>query len=632
MSKHYLQLILLFLAFWSYGLRAEAQSVELSSFIFPDTAAINEQIDAATQIASKYPDSAKAMFSLAAAQSRSSYKQGAQTALYRLAALYYREGNYGTALHYFAETIKKCDPLKDSVMLIRTYNNVANIFIKQLKLERAMEASNTATTYGTASPKDLAMTYCNMGTVLKMLSQPERAQYYYDKALPIAIQTHDTTSWCGILMNKGMCFNDEKQYDKSAFFLDSAIVLARQQHLYKEWAIAAVAISNLHLAKSEPRKALLALQSPLSWENKNTLSSKEKNMLLIQAGTVHLKLNQYTLAERYLKQALNTTQENQYHYMMTVSKLHELSAAIQDYSRAYAYLKELYVFQDSLGNKEVAMQVNELETKYRSAEKDKTIAENQLRMSVQENRLARQRNWIGGVVSGSLLLLMLLSWRYSHVRQKHKRLESQMEIEQLKAAMEGEQKERARIASELHDGIVAELTAIKMNLEASSNRLLSLPDSYQQNLKELSTVINDVRNTAHNLMPEILLRHGLAEALGLLCESIVKTGRLSIDYQQYGDYTALDMDTRQQIYRIAQELLHNIIKHARAQHALLQASCHKGLLTINLEDDGIGMDRQKNDGNMGIASIEQRVSRLKGKIEWTTTKEGGTQVYLEFDV
>src|SRR5690606_4020840 len=99
-------------------------------------------------------------------------------------------------------------------------------------------------------------------------------------------------------------------------------------------------------------------------------------------------------------------------------------------------------------------------------------------------------------------------------------------------------------------------------------------------LKELSTVINEVRNTAHNLMPEILLKHGLAEAVGLLCETLEKTGRLKMDYQHYGDFKAVSQPMRQSVYRIIQELLHNIIKHAKANKALLQLSSNDGLLTI----------------------------------------------------
>lgn len=331
------------------------------------------------------------------------------------------------------------------------------------------------------------------------------------------------------------------------------------------------------------------MDQALLWYDSSVLHARERNMLLIQAGKVYAALSRFELAIGYLQQALYSVHGDTYHELVILEALSDLYESNGDYRAALHCLRSLYALQDSLGSVEVSSKVNELETQYRTAQKDKTIAEGQLKIQAQELRLNRQRNWVGAAISGLLLLLLLASWRYTHMRQKNRRLQSQMEVEQLKSEMAGEQKERARIASELHDGIVAELTAIKMNLEVSGNRLPEAPLAYRTHLKELSTVINEVRNTAHNLMPEILLKHGLAEAVGLLCDTLEKTGRLKWITSTMGILPLFPQSMRQSVYRIIQELLHNIIKHAQASKALLQLSSNDGLLTIELEDDGVGM-------------------------------------------
>ena len=105
-----------------------------------------------------------------------------------------------------------------------------------------------------------------------------------------------------------------------------------------------------------------------------------------------------------------------------------------------------------------------------------------------------------------------------------------------------------------------------------------------------------------------------------------------MDYQHYGDFTTISQSMRQSVYRIIQELLHNIVKHARASKALLQLSSNDGLLTVELEDDGVGM-KGRSGGSMGLSNIERRVQALRGRVAWSSPEAGsGTQVHLEFEL
>ena len=611
-----------------------AQWPELGSFFTTDTASINAKGRLAERIKADYPDSAKAIYKTIWQQSlNAGYSRGARKALFALGVLAIQNSEYEMSNAYFKQSVPYYDTQKDKETLTLIYNKIGNNFSKRLKLPEAMDAYTIALRYALPSSLGLASTYTNMGDVLQGLDQNDKAQAYFDKALPIFLQENDTLDWCGVLINKGMCYNSEKQYSLGTLFLDSAMHIARKHRLYRVEVTAAINLMLLYEKTGQKYKALSVLEQTLPLTGQPVLQSRERNFLLIQAGSIYIAIKQYETAKRYLHTALASIKGDTYNYLNIVYLLSQLYAEEGHYEKAYNFRIRYDSLQDSLGNNKVAMDINELETKYRTAQKDKVITESKLRISEQDKRLANKTNWILGIVAGSLLVIMLLSWRYLYLRQKNKRLQSQQAIEHLKAEMEGEQKERSRIATELHDGIVSELTAIKMNLDAATQSEASAQE-YQRQLNELGNVINDVRNTAHNLMPEILLRHGLAESVGLLCETLQKTGRLDVEYQQYGDFSQLDMAFRKTVYHIIQELLHNIIKHARATHALVQLSSYNGLFTANIEDNGIGMDRQrKNQDSMGLMSIERRVKQLNGKVEWTHAASGkGTNVYLEFEV
>lgn len=626
-----MRLFLLF-ATWMFCAFASAQVPEGVSMSNIDTAAIQRKIVYGRAIGEEKPDSAKLLFTEAYRLSRRIlYKPGAKWALLYLGHLHNRENQYDSARQYYFLALAYAER-EDSLLIARIFKNIGQTYSIGLRPDLAVAAYMKAVAYGSTEQSYLAGIYCDLGNAFNFLSDDTRALRYYNQSLSLARQFDDTSTWCGILMNTGNVYSRLGQMDSALFFLDSAFRMSKRYHLVREFATTAVNLSALYLELSRKTEALEVISQAMPFLDSTVLHARERNMLFFQGGKVYAALGQYNIAIDYLQRAQEYVQGDAYLEMHILNTLSEVYAAKGDYHAALVNMRYLYAMQDSLGTVQMAAKAHELETRYRTAEKDKAIAEGLVRIQAQELRLHRQRNWVGGAIGGSMLLLLLASWRYTHMRQKHRRLQSQMEVEQLKAEMVGEEKERARIASELHDGIVAELTAIKMNLEVAGRRLPEAPLAYREHLRKLSAVINEIRNTAHNLMPEILLRHGLAEAVGLLCETIGKTGRLNIEYQHYGDFRAISQPMRQSVYRILQELLHNIIKHAKASRALLQLSCNDGLLAVELEDNGVGMKEQRGV-SMGVTSIERRVQEWKGSVAWSAPDSGsGTQVHLEFEL
>lgn len=206
------------------------------------------------------------------------------------------------------------------------------------------------------------------------------------------------------------------------------------------------------------------------------------------------------------------------------------------------------------------------------------------------------------------------------------------EMHLLQALMEGEEKERSRIASDLHDGISGMIAAAKMHFTTLSSNIGHIVENkaYQQGMDLLEHASVQVRRTSHNLMPEVLLERGLAKALERYCTS-VNNDSLQLVFLSVGSIQRYPAGFELALYRIAQELIGNIIRHSQATQALVQLSQQGNILHLSIEDNGIGFAFNNLIEGTGLASIKRRVAALQGNMEIDSSPGKGTQVYIEFD-
>jgi signal transduction histidine kinase len=213
-------------------------------------------------------------------------------------------------------------------------------------------------------------------------------------------------------------------------------------------------------------------------------------------------------------------------------------------------------------------------------------------------------------------------------------MKSTRQIDELKAALEGEEKERKRIAKELHDGTGSLLAAAIHNLQAHAQEQI-LPQqskTYPKAMELIKEINTEVRRSAYNLMPDILLKNSLEDAVYLFCSYMKQNTGLAITVQTRGDFDGLNVQFKLSLYRIIQELIQNIIKHSKATSAFVQLQRINNLLTITVEDKGQGFDTEKGAKGLGLNSIEDRVNAFNGKISILSNKNKGTSVYIEFEL
>ena len=358
-------------------------------------------------------------------------------------------------------------------------------------------------------------------------------------------------------------------------------------------------------------------------------------------GLAYLQLKDYNKAEQYFLSSLAiaekfTMQADIVQLQKWLGDLHEEKG---DYKKALYFQKQYQEMHEQLYTTARAQIVNDLEVKYRTAQKDKEITSNKLLITQQKSRIWKKNLLIASISTGGLAIIVLaiLFYNYRHRLQKKKlqMLQQEQELSMMQSMIEGEERERNRMARELHDGIGGMLSATRMYFEKlpDTHPTLTLADDYTEAIQLLDETLSEIRKSAHNLLPELVLRHGLPEAVRLYCNKVSRGKNTAVDFQYYGHLDTDNNSFHLSVYRIIQELLQNIFKHAKATEAIVQLSADSDVLSVTVEDNGIGMvEGIIPDHGFGLLSIRNRIKSLGGRFNINSVEGKGTYIYLEFDL
>ena len=214
------------------------------------------------------------------------------------------------------------------------------------------------------------------------------------------------------------------------------------------------------------------------------------------------------------------------------------------------------------------------------------------------------------------------------------------EYENVNAMLEGQESERMRLARELHDGIGPILSTIKLHLDAVSSELKEIPGGTINKLEAmnelLKEVTDDLRNISHSLMPGALVDLGLVAALSNLCQKANASERVTVNFYHTGLQERLDENLELGIFRITQELLHNVFKHAKAKVINIQLIRHPESILLMVEDDGIGFDKvnldELTENGIGLRNILTRTKALEGRFSIDTYEGEGVLATIEIPI
>lgn len=217
-------------------------------------------------------------------------------------------------------------------------------------------------------------------------------------------------------------------------------------------------------------------------------------------------------------------------------------------------------------------------------------------------------------------------------------MEAGYQKELLKASLQSQEKERRRIARDLHDEVGGMLAATKLSLTMMLRKLDSNSPETEFGLETkdmIDEAINYIRRISKDLLPATLEEFGLEDAIKEIVSKANQPEIMEVVFRYKGNKRELDKERALSIYRVVQELLNNAIKHSEASRIDISMYCNTDLLNLIVKDNGVGFSANNiqnkpivNKG-IGMKNIESRLSTINGKIEYISVPDNGTEARIE---
>lgn len=512
------------------------------------------------------------------------------------AVKYYEEGK-----NYFAaKGNDSLDAIGDDILQV-LYTEMKQYAKSREHGERAVAKMRTFN-----MPVQLGITLNNLGYNYADMRLYDLAEKAYKEALTIGKQTNNVNMELIQYLNLGDIQVQTEQYDKLDFYFGKALRLADKLELHEDKALALEGLSYHYKYRKEYTKAKELAEQALAL-------TKQYNLRRIRKGIL--------------------------------TQLSQLAYCMQEPRLGNHYNIQATQLEDSLLNEEIIKNTQELEARYESGRKEAQIKTLQQQKELQLLSIKNKNMLITTlailiVSAGIVGLLLYRSYRHRRKLQQSRihELETEKQLAATEAVLKGEEQERARMAKDLHDGLGGMLSGLKYSLNSVRGNLIMTSDNavaFERSLDMLDTSIGEMRRIAHNMLPEALITFGLDNALNGFCLDISNSKAITVHYQSVGmEAFQLEQSKAITVYRIVQELLSNILKHAGAQRVIVQLIKTKEHLDITVEDDGAGFNLEniQNSRGIGWRNIQNRVELLNGKVDIDTAPGRGTSVQIQIQL
>lgn len=243
-----------------------------------------------------------------------------------------------------------------------------------------------------------------------------------------------------------------------------------------------------------------------------------------------------------------------------------------------------------------------------------------------EARIQRTFLYIGAITLAALLLVFT-SGLFINIRER--RLADAKLKRLTQRVFDAQEEERSRVARELHDGISQILVGVRYALDAAKRRLsmgdARASENLDRGIKHLSGAIQEVRRISRDLRPGALDDLGVGPAIKALAEDFAERSGIEVEFETAVFRNRLDDEAKIAMYRVAQEALTNVERHARANHVEIDVRGHKHGATLRISDDGCGIDHAQSTmptTGLGLRNMQERIEQLDGKLRILSSKTG----------
>ncbi len=533
------------------------------------------------------------------------------------------------------------------------YNNIAATYFHLRDYEKCVEyyIISKKMYEDLNDEKHLAVLYSNLAQVYAAMQQKNGLAYEYGiKAINISRRRNDDYTLEEALVNTSNVLISLKRYDSALLLLEQTIDLAKKLEDKISQINALITMNEIDLTIGN--YAQVQTNTNEMRQLANAIGNKDgiaQAMYYQSKYQFHKK--DFVAARTFADSSLNIARGNKLNNI--IGKAYLLLSDIElATGNQYGYYRNRQLsdsMQEVILSDKILKNTEEFEVKYSLDKKQSEINNLNNQQKIQRLTLKQRRTTIIALAMSIVIIAFAGLLFFRNIQQKKKlllvdatlkqqrilELETEKQLSATQSILQGQEEERKRLAKDLHDGLGGILSSTKYAFNNMKTNLIITPESaaaFDRSMAMLDKSITELRRVSHNMMPEALLKFGLDTALKDYCNSINQNGAVQLSYQSFElNDEAIATDKASVIYRIVQELINNILKHANAHNALVQLIWKNGSLSITVEDDGAGFDAsilQANNG-IGYLNLQNRVTYLNGTMDVQTAAGKGTSVNIE---
>lgn len=543
------------------------------------------------------------------------------------------------------------------------YEEIVGNSFRQGKMEEAAEQFGRLMKEAErAGHKELQMYIAStMGVVCSRRGLPDSALVYYSQALDIAIETGDKSNESNITLNIATLYGNQKRVDEALPFVERSVASARESEYPEDLILALETKGALEIVADRLTDAVLTLEE--SMDKASTFPEDDPDMkarLVIRSATallgcltrmegkdadirrclsqaspylgripdgsveysgyrealaqVDIKMGNYQEAADIFEERLASKTNRSapdHHYRRWLGRAY---AGMHRWEDAYRMMERGYIELDSLSKEDIQAQLSEFSVKYETQQKELEIA--QLKKEEAERK---------ALIAGLLAGLALLASGFVVLLLLRKRQKAQAELSRAKEYIDGLESERSRLAKELHDGIANDLLGLEMNLRSKGTES-------QDTAESIAELRESVRSVSHNLIPPQLEYADLNELLDETLQRFrVDSVRIIYEADPSEGWDELPAETALGLYRAAQELVGNALRHSGADIIRVSLGRKERQLRLCVSDNGTPVEATPGKGGIGSRTLEDRMRLLGAHLEYFRDDDG-TRAVITMDL
>lgn len=560
----------------------------------------------------------------------------------RIGIVYDVKNVWDSALMFYDSALVYSRIVNDTITQASAYNNIGLVYWNKSYYDKATENFFLALKFFEilGSDKGVANIYNNIGLIFMEQGRDALALQYQKKGLKLREKIGDEYGIHDSKLNIAMLYTVLELHDSSLLYFREVIPFYEKTGNHYALGTAYTDMTLYFLSNK-------ALDSAMYYSDKSIQEYQEVHSnyrvitSMLNKASIYRETGDVDQELKILSEAYDIIDEES-PLKTKVKVIYQLAKGYYkkgQYKKAGELFIEYKAANDSLYNLERDEKIEEINVKYETEKKEKEL----LFRKAENERLAKEKalielavfnrnKWIVGISSLSVIFILLVFALQQRKKRKIQAMGDAAIIEErekgLKAVFDAQEEERQRIAKDLHDGIGQQISAIRLHIQNFAQKFVSNENQSGKSLEKISKMIKDtgaeIREVSHRMMPRALTELGLIDALEDMIDKSFTHSDIHCTFDHHGIAERLPVNVEIGLYRIAQELVNNIIKHSGAQQVDIQLMKTGTHCIFIVQDNGKGMGSANPDGGIGMQNINNRLRTLNGELNMESYNGMGT--------